>query len=598
VDEAAGRLESAFLAAGRAGAERLRSTPGLDASAPLEVGRRSQYGDLVSRLIERRAAKAGLSTAAVVGAARTVRSAGLGGGTAGGANDTTADEFTPSVQGWTPTVHDPLLVLLVNRVTGGFHHQEYALAESLGFSGYLDYHLDPDSIPDPDVVEFLAGDPTITPTGDPTKGYFTNVADDNAETLVITDPNQPLWIALSQGTTIYRTLLTKRRLHDRMTEFWTDHFNIDIRLPIQGFTKPVDDREVVRAHALGLFPDMLVASAHSGAMLIYLDQWASSYLAPNENYARELLELHTLGEGNGYTEEDIEEVAQILCGWSIQTSAGSGEFLTYGYNPALHDPAAPAYTLLRNHAQKIDIPAGGEVQGDALLAGLATHPLTADYIAYKLCRFLLAYDPDPAVVSQVSTVYQSTGGDVAEMIRTILTPANLNALLGANPTTLKVKRPMQLAAGFLRRVRGAPSWPSGGEIYSPPQELIQRLDSLGNAPFFWGPPNGYPDAEGAWIGNLLGRWDLLDSLTRDELLGIRVEYLNLVHAIGSFPVNGLGARMNEVLAGGAMTSDEEFWIQEYADIGAILLNLGAVTMKELLREIYAVAASAPSYQYY
>ena len=596
------RLAKSLMEAGRDGADRLRARKDIDLSAPItsDFYPKSAYGTLVSRVISRRCDAAGLSVGAVMAAAgKTAFATGGGGLASGGATGTAATSLaTTPLGGPTPATFDPVMVMLVNRLTGAFDNDEYQLAVSLGFNGYLSHHLNHTSIPDPAPAAFLAGDQTVTPTGNPNTGYFANVAEDNAEVLATTPSGlDGLWAVLLQATTIYRSILTKRMLHDRMTEFWTDHFNIDIKKPLDGTLKPVDDREVIRKFALDKFPAMLTANAHSGAMLIYLDQWLSSYQAPNENYARELLELHTLGEGNGYDEADVVNVAQVLCGWTIQTSGAPGAVGTYGYNASLHHPSPSAYTLLNNHPQKINIVAGGEIQGDQLIAGLGAHPLTATYISTKLLRFLLRYDPTPAQITAVTNSYLTTGGDIKRMIQTILTPANLTALLGTNPSTLKAKRPFQLACTFLRSLKGAPYWTPGMPT-NPLQGLTDRLDSLGNAPFYWGPPNGYPDADGAWIGNLLGRWELLDSLAHNEIDGINVDYATLVNLLVPFTVPQTAFRLNEVLAGGAMTSDEQYWIQQFVDIGVILLNLGLVTLDGLMRDIYAVAGSAPSYQYY
>ena len=584
------RWADALREAGRPGAERLLANEGLDVNAPLAPGRhpRTEYGSLVHRLITRRAAKAGLSVGAVLAAAGKTASVASP-KDQGGSSVVNMSIAGTAMQ--VPTSYDPLLVLLVNRVTGGFSQAEYDLAEMKGFDDYIAHHIDYTNIDDDAADMFLMGDPTT---------YLSQVENDSAEQLLISDPNQPAWIVSLQASNLYRGVLSKRSFHERMTEFWTDHFNIDLKLPFQAWVKPVDHREVIRDNAFGSFPTMLTASVHSAAMLLYLDQWSSDWQAPNENYARELLELHTVGEGNGYDEVDVENVAQILCGWSINTNGLFGPLLTYRYLSGQHDPMPQAYTILNNHPQKIAIPAGGEIQGDKLIEGLAAHPLTADYIATKMLRFLLQYEPTPAQIADISNVYQMESGDITKMIKAILTPANLNALLATSPTTLKVKRPKQLACTFSQAIGADLIWPPVGPgFYNPLQALSERLESLGNAPFFWGPPNGYPDAEGAWIGNLLGRWDMLDSITRNELPGLHVDYVKLLNILAPLPdISLTGFRLNEKLAGGAMTPSEQFWVQEYVDIGVILFNLGFVTAEELTREVFAVAASAPSYQYY
>lgn len=132
-----------------------------------------------------------------------------------------------------------------------------------------------------------------------------------------------------QQAALYRAVFTKRQLYERMVEFWTDHFSIDIEKV--GYLKVIDDREVIRTHALGKFGDLLKASAHSPAMLAYLDQNLSRAGAPNQNYVRELMELHTLGVDGGYTQQDVEELARVFTGWTI-TGAGA-----FSFNASRHD---------------------------------------------------------------------------------------------------------------------------------------------------------------------------------------------------------------------------------------------------------------------
>ena len=132
-----------------------------------------------------------------------------------------------------------------------------------------------------------------------------------------------------QSAWIHRAALSPRQLYERMVEFWTDHFNIGIAKV--DYLKVVDDRDVIRKHALGKFSELLKASAKSPAMLAYLDQTVSRVGAPNQNYARELLELHTVGVDNGYTQDDVAEMSRVLTGWTIQ---GRGTFV---FNSALHD---------------------------------------------------------------------------------------------------------------------------------------------------------------------------------------------------------------------------------------------------------------------
>ena len=183
-----------------------------------------------------------------------------------------------------------------------------------------------------------------------------------------------------------------------MVEFWSNHFSIYQDNGPLRLLKIADDREVIRPHALGRFRDLLHASAKSPAMLYYLDNYRSYRDGPNENYARELLELHCLGVDGGYDEQDVSETARTFTGWSIDRNDDIGRFRFY---PQLHDDGAK--TVLG-----LDIPAGlGVAGGERLLDHLAGQTATADFIAFKLCRRFVADQPDPALVAEVSETFGS-----------------------------------------------------------------------------------------------------------------------------------------------------------------------------------------------
>ena len=661
---------------------------------------KSSFGDFVSRLIRRRVEGTGASREQVVTAVAA-------------ANVVVPKPANPPgpgtsavVQGVLPvgTILDPRFVLLVNRVTGAFLESEYVLARGLGVNGYLQHHVNLTEADDLELNAFFAAVPDILVNGDapmsPTlPDLWDHVMNGTAlqlfidEDLALPGPPPPNGVGLIdflQGLTVGRAILSRRRLLERMTEFWTDHFNISIFAPLQGLLKPVDDREVVRDHALGSFHDMLYESAHSAAMMAYLDQFSSQGPNPNENYARELLELHTVGEGQGYNEDDVRDVAALLTGWSI------GVDLAFDYNSLLHiEGPVGGYSILKDDPNPIQVdqdlltsPTEGQQEGEDLISGLQTHPNTASYIAQKMLRYMLRYDPTPQQVTDVARVYTTQSGSCQKMLEEILQLPNLNSLLATNPSTLKVKRPFQLATTFLRQVGGEPEWSttqvglieSGGsgydfgdqfelqggtlepggsqalfevtdidiatgevkatkllalgdyvtyptnpaatttltgvgsgctmKLYEAPVNpfggLIDRLKVLANAPFEWGPPNGYPDAEQAWIGNLLGRWELLGDLVRNEVPGIVVDQDALLNLIAAVPGNQVGEYLNMVMAGGMLTSEEEDLVQAYFNAIVALATQPAGGPPYLpqsewglaIAELFALVGTAPSYQYY
>jgi uncharacterized protein (DUF1800 family) len=293
-----------------------------------------------------------------------------------------------------------------------------------------------------------------------------------------------------QQATIYRATFSQRQLYERMVEFWSDHFNIAISKV--GYLKVIDDRDVIRKHAMGKFVDLLRASAHSAAMLDYLDQNQSRVGAPNQNYAREIMELHTLGVDGGYTQTDVAELSRVFTGWTIQ---GKGDFY---FNPSIHDWKTK--TVLG-----VTIPAGspalgqeGMKEGESIIDLLAKHPSTARFIATKMLRWLLDADPSEAQISIVAGVYRSTGGDIARMVRAILN----DAWLASAPA--KLKRPFHLLVSAVRAIT---------PTVNAADTLNGQLNNMGQSLFMWDTPDGYPDKVEFWSGNLLPRWNYASSLS-------------------------------------------------------------------------------------
>lgn len=311
--------------------------------------------------------------------------------------------------------------------------------------------------------------------------------------------------------TLLRAVFSKRELYEVMVGFWSDHFSVYHDKGDVAKLKTVDDREVIRRHALGTFPDLLRASAHSPAMLIYLDNVLNEKSHPNENYAREIMELHTLGVDGGYTEADVKEVARCFTGWSVDRR---GEFT---FVADWHD--AGAKTVL-GHA----IPAGGgKSDGDRVLEILSRHPRTVQHVTTKLVRRFVADDPPPAVVAACRDTWAATGGDLRAIVRTLLSHPDFDT---APP---KLKRPFELLVSLLRAT---------GARYDGDARLVERLDRLGHRPFGWPMPDGYPDTADQWTGSMLGRWNLALDAVDGSLPGVRIDLGALQKAAGP---DGAGA---------------------------------------------------------
>jgi uncharacterized protein (DUF1800 family) len=220
------------------------------------------------------------------------------------------------------------------------------------------------------------------------------------------------------GARLVRAAHDERGLREVMVDFWSNHLSVfALKGPVGGLL-PHYAREVIEPHALGRFPDLLLASARSPAMLFYLDNWLST--APgrvfrrgrggiNENYARELLELHTLGIDGGYTQDDVVQTARVFTGWSLESRRDP----SFRFRPFLHDGGAKTVLGAR-------VPGSGVEEGEALLERLALHPSTARHLARKLCARFVCDAPPPALVERAAQRYLGSAGEIRPVLREIL----------------------------------------------------------------------------------------------------------------------------------------------------------------------------------
>ena len=312
---------------------------------------------------------------------------------------------------------------------------------------------------------------------------------------------------------LLRAVYSKRQLHEVMVEFWSDHFNINIGKSLCRHLKTSDDREVVRAHALGTFRDLLGASALSPAMLVYLDgrdnKRRNSAEKPNENYARELMELHTLGVHGGYTQRDVMEAARCLTGFVVREEWAPGlvEFV-----PERHDD------LEKIVLGQTIAAGGGRKDIERLLDVVAEHPSTARFVSEKLCNAFVSDDPPRSVVSRATEVFTESKGDIKKVLRSILLSDELEAAKGT-----KIKRPFRLIVSALRAL-GADTHAKG--------DLLEHLGRMGQPLFSYPTPDGYPTRGDAWFGTLLWRWSFGLALAEDRIEGVRVDWKALRSALG------------------------------------------------------------------
>lgn len=367
-----------------------------------------------------------------------------------------------------------------------------------------------------------------------------------------------------QQATLYRAVFTRRQLYERMVEFWTDHFSIDIEKV--GYLKVIDDREVIRKHALGRFSDLLKASAHSPAMLAYLDQNLSRAGAPNQNYVRELMELHTLGVDGGYTQQDVEELARVFTGWTI-TGAGA-----FSFNASRHDFGAKTVLGVTIPATSPGIGAEGVKEGEQMLDVLLNHPSTGRFLATKLLKWFVTPEPTSTQIEAVAGAYRATKGDIKRMVR-----ATLNeGWLAQAP--LKFKRPFHYVASGLRATTA---------LVTNITSAVNTVGSLGQPLFLWETPDGFPDLMEYWIGNITPRWAFATSLAAStSTTSVRV---NVAPYLAGTPDAAL-EMINREFFGGELASATRAQLRGYLT--------GGTFNDARVRETMALAMSGHEFQWY
>jgi len=369
---------------------------------------------------------------------------------------------------------------------------------------------------------------------------------------------------------LVRAVDSERQLQEVLVDFWGNHFNIDMKKGPDRIYKVVDDRDVIRPHIWGSFRDLLEASAKSPAMLFYLDNATNTVahtvtereqmftervrdrmmengngaLAPpvpmvgekkggiNENYAREIMELHTLGVDGGYTQQDVQEVARCFTGWSIDRQTGE-----FAFHPRQHDNGSK---VVLGH----EIPAGGGMQdGEIVLDILCANPACAHHIALELCQRFVSDDPPAGLVDRIAAVFQQTGGNLRQVTEAILTSPEF---LSPSNYNNKIKSPLEFAVSAVRASESSiiPQQPApfdklvpaleGGAVMGrgqaadriskrPRQSLNWHIYELGEPLFACTPPTGYKEVSKFWVspGALIERLNFALALTQQQVNDIK-----------------------------------------------------------------------------
>ncbi len=329
-------------------------------------------------------------------------------------------------------------------------------------------------------------------------------------------------------TILTRDVSSQRQLLEVMVDFWSNHFNVFApKGLVRVFAGDYVER-VLRPLALGRFEDLLVATARHPAMLVYLDNATNSVQGGlNENYARELLELHTLGVAGGYDQNDVVNVARILTGWSLTRPGQPGTPLEFRFRAGRHDRGAKVVLGQGFPA------GGGEGEGLRLLQWLAHRPATAHHLATKLCRRFVADDPPASCTAAAERSYLESGGEIRAVLTAIV---HDQSFWSVKTRGRKLKKPLELVASALRICGARPDGTT---------QLAQTLRRLGEPLLEESVPTGYPETEAEWAssGGLLHRMSFASDLGLGRLEGARVELANL---LPDGAVDALLARGNEL----------------------------------------------------
>jgi uncharacterized protein (DUF1800 family) len=343
-------------------------------------------------------------------------------------------------------------------------------------------------------------------------------------------PQQVVARDLMEGKML-RAVYSNRQLSEVLDDFWFNHFNIYLDKGADRYLVTEYERDVIRPHVLGRFRDLLEATAKSPAMLFYLDNWQS--VGPdspqvrgkkngrglNENYGRELLELHTLGVDGGYTQKDVTEAARCFTGWTINQPQRGGTFF---FNRRVHDDGEK--TVLG-----VKIPAGGgETDGEKVLDIVARHPSTAHFVSKKLAMRFVADEPPASLVDRMAQTFLKTDGDLRAVMQTMLSSKEF---WSEGAYRSKLKSPFEMVASAVRALN------ADVDFAFP---LVNQVAQLGQPLYRKQEPTGYSNSSKEWLnsGGLLARMNFALQIADNRVPGVKVEAAKA--AKPDDPVAGIG----------------------------------------------------------
>jgi uncharacterized protein (DUF1800 family) len=446
-----------------------------------------------------------------------------------------------------PLTPDQQILHALNRLGYGPRPGDVERVRGMGLAAYIEAQLDPSALADPAVEQALPGYPVLARSAAelvreyplPSPQVREQLASGRMTRQAVAQMYPPEWrpaviTAQMQAARVTRAVRSERQLEEVLVDFWFNHFNVYAQKGVVRFMLPAYEREAIRPHVLGRFRELVLASARHPAMLFYLDNWLSTRadlvlprgpsagrrLGLNENYARELMELHTLGVDGGYTQHDVVEVARCFTGWTIDRPQQGGGFV---FRSLAHD---------RGEKRVLGrvIPAGGgREDGERVIDLLARHPATARFIATKLARRFVSDDPPPALVERAAETFQRTDGSIRAVLVTILTSPEF---WSAEAYRAKIKTPLELVASAVRTLDGrlVAGGPGHGGRGDGGRALAREVGRLGEPLYEAQPPTGYPDRAESWVntGALLGRMNFALGLAHNRLPGTTVDLSRVV----------------------------------------------------------------------
>lgn len=399
-----------------------------------------------------------------------------------------------------------------------------------GADAWISRQLSPETLPDAACAEADKAFPAVSMTARELYQAYPNQAKKKLFGLIGKETQPPREIALQMGAAkLTRAVVCEAQLKEVLSDFWFNHFNVSAKKNAVKWLVSPYEREVIRPRVFGRFRDLLGAVAHSPAMLVYLDNSQSTidarYAPPgakddidemeakmaagknkgrkrlglNENYARELMELHTLGVDGGYTQKDVTELARILTGWTLKqpNAKNKEDDEEFVFRSKMHDPGGKI--LLGT-----PFAWSGESEGERALDLLARAPATARFIALKLCRRFVADDPPEALVARVAEAFRSSDGDLRATYRALFTAPEFweRRWLRA-----KVKSPFEFEVSALRA--------TGAELRDA-RKAARALEGMGQPLYDCEPPTGWPEKGASWVsaGALLVRLKAAAALFR------------------------------------------------------------------------------------